>query len=1402
MVMTIIWSLVPDSYIKETNNQAQNQDDVSAMMVNVQVFAGNDTTVCRNANLHMEDFNAYITGLVDDGYWFTAGDGHFLPANTNNHRFSTVVTYVPGTAERAAGSVRLFLVSDDPDGIGPMVQVTDEVRITLISSPSIACNNNMNIALGEDCTQLITPQMLVTNLNQPADLYTLVLRNPQGQVIPNNIVTGAHINQQISYTVGHQCGPLTCVGVFTVFDLYIPSLSCRDTSLFCGINITPDSLGLPIPNSVIREKLSQSSYRLLNFDPCGPVTLTFNDQIQQMNCSANLNQRILRNWVATDQAGNMTSCVQTISVRRRTVNDMMAPPNFDNIDSIALECGGDWPKLANGYPHPDFTGRPSPVGCTNIHLTYTDIEFPGCGGAYHILRQWVVLDHCSSQVRTINQTIKIADKTPPIIICQDSVSIATNSYSCHSGVQNLPLPQVTDNCSPYQFSISATDVFTGQNMSGFFSVVNAQLRVTNLPLGSYIVTYLAQDECQNLSTCQQLIKVEDTAIPFAVCRANVRVSLTVNGEGRVFATSLDNASWDNCGIASLAIRKMDDICQISGTSFAPFVDFCCAEANQNVMVSLRVTDFAGNTNICMAEIRVEDKIRPIISCPSNVTVSCDYNFEWNNLSVFGTVRTLQSEVQDILIYDHYNNGYAGRDGLAIDNCSVNISSTYTENIDCFTGIISRKFVASDAENNRDSCFQIISLQNPLPFSESNITWPSNHFSNGCSINDADPTITGSPVFTGNLACANVAATFNDQVFNDSNGACIEILRTWTVIDWCQFDPVSLHGMWTRVQIIKFNNTTKPIIASSCQNTNFCILDVDCELGQFSYKILASDDCTSTVDLKYTWKIDIGNNGTFDITGHTDSIGIQLVKGLHKVFIEVEDLCRNKTTCDFVIESRDCKKPTPYCYGSLTTVLMQTGVTHPIHASDFNISSFDNCTAAQDLIFRFDEQLQIVTRTFSCNDVPNGVVEIIPLQIWVADQQGNRDFCTVELTIQDNSNVCPDGTMEGLVIGDIYMENGRVVPKVRVRFTGGIPGYDRQVLTGNDGAYWMDQLPESIYGTLRAGRHDDIRSGISALDLVLIQRHILGTTRFESPYQVIAADVNGSNSVTVADLILIRKVILGEVTLFPNQVPNWRFIDKRQIFEDTLRPWNFIDSIPITRVESTGSFYDFIGVKMGDVNHSASLSLFENETESRQSNTALIKFSNVEENKVVFYFEEDRNVSGFQFGFYHDRHLEIVPSEKLLSHFYYRCADGECRVVAYLPNDVVFEKGEALFYINQNLNDQSFQLLAHMNPEIYDNSEIATLKFERQNAQSTVKETKISHVINPDVLKLYLSNRPHILIDKILVHDAAGSLIYSSPVINATEAYINTNLWTPGIYLARIKFNDGSEETLKIFISRL
>lgn len=87
----------------------------------------------------------------------------------------------------------------------------------------------------------------------------------------------------------------------------------------------------------------------------------------------------------------------------------------------------------------------------------------------------------------------------------------------------------------------------------------------------------------------------DTILPVVICDANITISLGVNGTATIKATTLDDGSYDNCGIAIFSFDP--DGKQITKT-------FTKDDIGSNY-VKLYVTDFAGNQSYCIININVK-----------------------------------------------------------------------------------------------------------------------------------------------------------------------------------------------------------------------------------------------------------------------------------------------------------------------------------------------------------------------------------------------------------------------------------------------------------------------------------------------------------------------------------------------------------------------------------------------------------------------------------------------------------------------------------------------------------------------------------------------------------------------------------------------------------------------------
>ena len=101
------------------------------------------------------------------------------------------------------------------------------------------------------------------------------------------------------------------------------------------------------------------------------------------------------------------------------------------------------------------------------------------------------------------------------------------------------------------------------------------------------------------------------------------------------------------------------------------------------------------------------------------------------------------------------------------------------------------------------------------------------------------------------------------------------------------------------------------------------------------------------------------------------------------------------------------------------------------------------------------------------------------------------------------------------------------------------------------------------------------NGVSTLDMVKIQQHILGLEIFDDPFKAIAADVNLSNTITTFDLVEIRRLILGVSKELPAGL-SWGFVSP---------DGNLFNLLTLNNINSQVNL-NIIGIKMGDVNYSA------------------------------------------------------------------------------------------------------------------------------------------------------------------------------------------------------------------------
>ncbi len=141
-------------------------------------------------------------------------------------------------------------------------------------------------------------------------------------------------------------------------------------------------------------------------------------------------------------------------------------------------------------------------------------------------------------------------------------------------------------------------------------------------------------------------------------------------------------------------------------------------------------------------------------------------------------------------------------------------------------------------------------------------------------------------------------------------------------------------------------------------------------------------------------------------------------------------------------------------------------------------------------------------------------------------------------------------------------------------------------TSSDGTYKITGLKNGDHVDIRPYKNTNPGNGVSTYDLTLISNHILGVQLLNSPYKIIAADVNKDAEINAVDLLIMRKMILHIIDQFPGNT-SWRFVNKDYQFPHPNDPFSEVlpGSINVNAITAPATV-NFIAIKVGDVNNSA------------------------------------------------------------------------------------------------------------------------------------------------------------------------------------------------------------------------
>ncbi|WP_273445880.1 T9SS type A sorting domain-containing protein [Neolewinella agarilytica] len=485
--------------------------------------------------------------------------------------------------------------------------------------------------------------------------------------------------------------------------------------------------------------------------------------------------------------------------------------------------------------------------------------------------------------------------------------------------------------------------------------------------------------------------------------------------------------------------------------------------------------------------------------------------------------------------------------------------------------------------------------------------------------------------------------------------------------WRQIDELP-GGRYVYSQRIRIFDTVAPQlnltrIDTICVDTSLCRAPVTIGIG--------IEDACQIDESEILIGIDYNSNGTVEATSaqigtlegsypnYTYTVNLPI--GDHRLFFTVTDDCGNTQQEEQAIRVNDCYVPALVCRDdriyNLQPLLEEGDVDGDgiveeaavlVEAVDLAQCNFEDCSG--ELTFSINRVGEPYDRDqtsmfLDCDDRYE-----VYLEIYVWDQADNPfavqpdgsiggnnwRMCVVKVRLQDPNQVC-----NGCEVGGNLTINGEVSTVEGIDLEGvTVFSGSGHTVTNLSGAYQLGVVTGSNI-VLNAVKEDEPLTGLSTLDMVLLQRHLSGEERITNRAQILSGDANKGGLATFDDIELIRQVFLGASENYPGGSP-WRFIDGS--WDGESEPAN---EITLTNLQECTFGKDFTAIRLGDVN--GSYGVDAGAVDGSPSNEAIGPRLNLKAGNTSFSADEEVSVSFkiFQGADYAGGQAELLWDESAL-----------------------------------------------------------------------------------------------------------------------------------------------------------
>ena len=697
----------------------------------------------------------------------------------------------------------------------------------------------------------------------------------------------------VTLTVTDQSGNTsTCSSIVTVNDIEAPVITCP-----ADITVNND---LGICGAIV-------SYSTpIGTDNCSGVATTMTSGLAD---GAEFPAGITTiTYKVEDVSGNFAECGFTVTVIDNEKPIIVCPAN--QIETAEANC-----EFILG----DYRGLLMATDNCTVTPNLVVIQFPAAGTMVTgtTVVAIAVMD-AAGNMANCTFGVAVIDDTEPSITCVTDQALSSTTACDTSLPDYTGIPTVADNCSAVEDIVITQNPIAGTIVSG-----------TNT------VTFTVEDESGNTTTCNFQVDVRDVINPQLIqCAPSETLSVDDNceivlGDYTAVVTPIDNCTAQ----ADLILVQTPT----PGTIFSGH--------GTVIPVTIEATDEAGNSITCVFEVTLEDTTAPILTCPSDQTVSANATCGF-------------------LVLDYL--------GLATvtDNCSAAGDITLTQSPvagETVSGTTTVMLEAADLEGNVTTCtFEILVVDTTAPIVldcapdvieqlDANCEFTLTDYTALSMVTDncnADLTATQTPapgtVFSGDETEIDVNINYEDASGNS--------------ID-CQFT-------------VTLEDSIAPSV--DCLENRVLYTNSGCGyvIEDFTSEGVAIDNCSATADIVITQSPAAGM-----------VIGVENVTQI--IILTATDLAGNSKTCFFTITLLDDIAPEIMC-GEDITVFGGAVCQYAMEDYTFNATSSDNC----------DTEIEITQSPLVGTVLTgHGTTQVVTLT--ATDNFGNQTICEFVLTLVDN-----------------------------------------------------------------------------------------------------------------------------------------------------------------------------------------------------------------------------------------------------------------------------------------------------------------------------------------------------------------------------------------------------------------